>query len=101
MPDKLIANDAIDNIVEILTRSIIAPIEIDTNDISSVLQTMEEYRITAQYASDYGFFSKTASAVKIHHQTYTDLRKNTQLPSQLICASRNKASEVLKMVEFW
>jgi hypothetical protein len=62
MPDKLIANDAIDNIVEILTRSIIAPIEIDTNDISSVLQTMEEYRITAQYASDYGFFSKTANS---------------------------------------
>jgi IS605 OrfB family transposase len=60
---------------------------------------MEEYRIAAQYASDYGFLNKTASAVKIHHQTYSDLRKETQLPSQLICASRNKASEVLKSLK--
>ncbi|MHA2169437.1 MAG: RNA-guided endonuclease InsQ/TnpB family protein [Candidatus Kariarchaeaceae archaeon] len=85
--------------MEILTRSIFAPIEIDANDISSVFQTLEEYRITAQYASDYGFFNKTASAVKIHHQTYADLRKVMQLPSQLICASRNKASEVLKSLK--
>ncbi|MHA2172261.1 MAG: RNA-guided endonuclease InsQ/TnpB family protein, partial [Candidatus Kariarchaeaceae archaeon] len=85
--------------VEILTRSVFAPIEIDENDISSVFQTMEEYRTTAQYASDYGFFNKTASAVKIHHQTYANLRKNTKLPSQLICASRNKASEVLKSLK--
>ncbi|MHA2089417.1 MAG: RNA-guided endonuclease InsQ/TnpB family protein [Candidatus Kariarchaeaceae archaeon] len=85
--------------MEILTRSIFAPIEIDRDDISSVFRTMEEYRITAQYASDYGFFNKTASAVKIHHQTYSDLRKETQLPSQLICASRNKASEVLKSLK--
>ncbi|MHA2091446.1 MAG: RNA-guided endonuclease InsQ/TnpB family protein [Candidatus Kariarchaeaceae archaeon] len=82
--------------MEILTRSIFAPVEIDPDDISTVYQTMEEYRIAAQCASDYGFLHKTASAVKIHHQTYTDLRKETQLPSQLICASRNKASEVLK-----
>ncbi|MHA2402926.1 MAG: RNA-guided endonuclease InsQ/TnpB family protein, partial [Candidatus Kariarchaeaceae archaeon] len=67
--------------------------------ISPVNQTMEEYRISAQYASDYGFFNKTASAVKIHHQTYADLKKETQLPSQLICASRNKASEVLKSLK--
>jgi IS605 OrfB family transposase len=60
---------------------------------------MEEYRIAAQCASDYGFLHKTASAVKIHHQTYINLRKETQLPSQLICASRNKASEVLKSLK--
>ncbi|MHA2171856.1 MAG: hypothetical protein ACXAB7_18430 [Candidatus Kariarchaeaceae archaeon] len=45
--------------METLTRSILAPVEIDTDDISSVFHTMEEYRITAQYASDYGFFNKT------------------------------------------
>jgi hypothetical protein len=55
--------------VETLTRSIFAPVEIDLDDIATVFQTMEEYRITAQYASDYGFFNKTASTVKIHHQT--------------------------------
>jgi transposase len=96
MSDKFIAHVAIYNIVETLTRSIIAPINIDDNDIPGLFQTMDEYRTTAQYASDYGFFNKTASAVKIHHQTYTDLRKEMRLPSQLICASRNKASEVLK-----
>ncbi|MHA2092723.1 MAG: hypothetical protein ACW98K_17905, partial [Candidatus Kariarchaeaceae archaeon] len=85
--------------MEILTRSILAPVEIDFDDIATVFQTMEEYRTIAQYASDYGFFNKTASAVKIHHQTYADLRKETQLPSQLICASRNKASEVLKSLK--
>jgi IS605 OrfB family transposase len=85
--------------VAILTRSIFAPVEIDPDDISTVYQTMEEYRITAQYSSDYGFLHKTASAVKIHHQTYADLRKKTRLPSQLICASRNKASEVLKSLK--
>jgi IS605 OrfB family transposase len=85
--------------VEILTRSIFAPVEIDPDDITTVFQTMEEYWTSAQYASDYGFFNKTASAVKIHHQTYADLRKEIQLPSQLICASRNKASEVLKSLK--
>jgi IS605 OrfB family transposase len=60
---------------------------------------MEEYRIAAQTASDYGYTHKTASKVKIHHQTYADLRKTTNLPSQLICASRNKASEVLKSLK--
>ncbi len=60
---------------------------------------MEEYRIAAQTASDYGYNHKTASAIKIHHQTDTNLRKTTNLPSQLICASRNKASEVLKSLK--
>ena len=99
MPDTLIANVANYNIVAILTRSIFAPVEFDPHDIPSVFQTMEEYRIAAQCASDYGFLHKTASAVKIHHQTYSDLRKEIQLPAQLICASRNKASEVLKSLK--
>ncbi|MHA2403577.1 MAG: hypothetical protein ACXADH_11350 [Candidatus Kariarchaeaceae archaeon] len=75
----------------ILTRSIFAPVEIDPDDISTVYQTMEEYRITAQYSSDYGFLHKTASAVKIHHQTYADLRKKTRLPSQLIYYLHNSS----------
>ncbi len=79
-----------------LTRTIQALADIETQDLSTIMQTMEEYRIAAQIASDYGHTHKTASAVKIHHQTYVDLRKLNRLPSQLICASRNKASEVLK-----
>lgn len=82
-----------------LTRTIQAIAEINSVDLSKVMQTMEEYRIAAQFASDYGYEHGTASSVKIHHQTYNDLRKSTNLPSQLICASRNKASEVLKSLK--
>ncbi|MHA2251326.1 MAG: RNA-guided endonuclease InsQ/TnpB family protein [Candidatus Kariarchaeaceae archaeon] len=82
-----------------LTRAIQAFTEIHPKDRSILIQTMEEYRVAAQTASDYGYTHKTASAVKIHHQTYADLRKTTDLPSQLICASRNKSSEVLKSLK--
>ncbi|MHA2253863.1 MAG: RNA-guided endonuclease InsQ/TnpB family protein, partial [Candidatus Kariarchaeaceae archaeon] len=83
----------------ILTRTIQALAVVNPRDRSTLMKTIEEYRIAAQTASDYGYTHKTASAVKIHHQTYADLRKTTNLPSQLICASRNKASEVLKSLK--
>ncbi|MHA2097656.1 MAG: RNA-guided endonuclease InsQ/TnpB family protein [Candidatus Kariarchaeaceae archaeon] len=60
-----------------------------------LLETLNEYRNAASYALNWGYINKITSRVKIHHNTYKAIRKKSNLPSQLVCASRNKATDVL------
>lgn len=71
-------------------------IKIPTNP--TLLETMRRYSQSAQRVVDVGFERKISNKRKLHDLTYDKIRKSTQLPAQLVCSSRNKASEALKSV---
>jgi IS605 OrfB family transposase len=59
--------------------------------------TILAYTNAFNYVCKTGFESKDSNGVSLHHKTYEECRKN--LPSQLSCSARKKATEALKSVQ--
>ncbi len=60
-------------------------------------QTMDEFANCFNAVADLGFTRKCSNGIELHKQTYYDLRAHyPNLPAQLVCASRVKATEAVK-----
>src|ERR1035437_3453829 len=63
-------------------------------------QTIDQHKACFQHVLTEGFKQKLTSGVELHKATYYPLRKQfPDLPSALVCASRVKATEVLKALK--
>ena len=65
-----------------------------------LFETMKQYSFSAQKVIDFGWNIQTNNKRELHDLTYYKIRKETQLPAQLVCSSRDKAVEVLKASKF-
>src|SRR6266853_6227310 len=65
-------------------------------------QTMQEHSACFNAVIRLGFASKCSNGVELHKQTYYELRATyPDLPAQLICAARVKATETVKSALTW
>ena len=64
-----------------------------------LLETVKQYKEAVNAPLMFGFANKQVSGVELHKATYYDLRKQLQLPSQLVCSARCKATEILKSIK--
>jgi len=76
-------------------------VKLSPNEVTRValLATMEQYTACFNAAAEFGWEGKTDNGVALHHGTYYPLRERfPQLPAELVCSSRVKATEALKFV---
>lgn len=64
-----------------------------------LLETIKQYKEAINAPLKFGFSNKQVSGVELHKATYYTLRKQLQLPSQLVCSARCKATEILKSIK--
>ena len=64
-----------------------------------LLDTLQEYKYAISLPLSYGFSNKISNGVELHKNSYHILRKETKLPSQLVCSARCKATEILKSID--
>ena len=76
----------------------IATIKLKLPYNNAILETMKQYSYSANKVVDFGWNIKTNDKRELHDLTYYKIRKETQLPAQLVCSSRDKAVEVLKSI---
>jgi IS605 OrfB family transposase len=69
-------------------------LDMKTEDI---LPTVKAYTDSFNYVCSVGWENREHNAVRLHSETYQHCKQF--LPSQLVCSSRNKASEALKSVK--
>jgi len=58
--------------------------------------TRKQYTTAFNAVVDAGWEARRINAVELHHATYTSLRAQLDLPSQLVITARNKAVEAVK-----
>src|SRR5579885_520084 len=60
-------------------------------------QTLEQHTACFNVVARVGFISQCSNGIELHKQTYYDLRRQyPNLPAQLVCAARVKATEAVK-----
>jgi putative transposase len=64
-----------------------------------LLKTLEQYKSAIDSPLLYGFQNKIVSGIELHKATYYPIKEQIQLPSQLICSARCKATEILKSIK--
>ncbi len=70
--------------------------------VIALQQTMQEHTACFNAVARLGFASKCSNGVELHKQTYYELRATyPDLPAQLICAARVKATETVKSALTW
>lgn len=62
-----------------------------------LLETMKQYSQSMQSVIDCGWNEGSYFKRQLHDLTYYSIRENSQLPAQLVCSSRDKACEILKV----
>lgn len=67
---------------------------------TTLLETVKQYKEAVNAPLKFGFQNKQVSGVELHKATYYELRKQLpNLPSQLVCSARCKATEILKSIK--
>jgi len=62
-----------------------------------MLDTLQQYAQCFNHVSNIGYTTNNVNGVSLHHETYYPLREQfPDLPSQLVCSARVKATEALK-----
>ncbi len=61
-------------------------------------ETLQQYKRAISLPLSYGFKNKISNGTELHKFSYFTLREQTDLPSQLVCSSRCKATEILKSI---
>ena len=88
-----------------MRRTIPIPLNVDSNDVPLLEETVDTFLWCANYAVDVAFQGEyvTTSKSKLDAETYDDVREQTnEFNAGLIQASRNKAAEACKsVVEKW
>lgn len=64
-------------------------------EAAKLLPTIHAYTNSFNYVSHIGFSNKKTHSIDLHNLTYQYVRSTFNLPAQLTCSSRNKASEAL------
>src|SRR6266516_3247162 len=74
-----------------------------TNEQALILaRTLQEHTQCFNAVARLGFASKCSNGVELHKATYSALRhKYPDLPAQLVCAARVKATEAVKSALTW
>jgi IS605 OrfB family transposase len=64
-----------------------------------LLETLKQYKTAINLPLTYGHEHHISNGAELHKATYFTLREQTQLPSQLVCSARCKATEALKSIK--
>ncbi len=62
----------------------------------SLFKTQRAYVAALNQTSEVAFEKKVFNSVALHHITYRDVRKLTELPANLVCSARNVVAEAYK-----
>lgn len=79
-----------------MQRTIRIQLQPDIETAKVLSQTIEQYTWSFNDVCKHGWENGLANGVELHKATYYDHRATTELPSQLVCAARVKATEALK-----
>lgn len=85
-----------------MDRTIVAQLNPTPEQAQILKHTIEEHTACFNAVTDFGFTSKCCNGVELHKATYYDLRQQyPDLPAQLVCAARVKATEAVKSALTW
>jgi len=78
-------------------RTVRLQLQPDSEQAAAISQTMAQYAACYNHVAQLGWDQHITNGVALHHATYRELREHhPDLPSQLVCSSRVKATESLK-----
>src|ERR1700693_3535746 len=85
-----------------MDRTMVVQLKPTPEQAIALQQTMQEHTACFNAVARLGFASKCSNGVELHKQTYYELRATyPDLPAQLICAARVKATETVKSALTW
>ncbi|MFA5600562.1 MAG: transposase [Phenylobacterium sp.] len=73
-------------------------LSVSTEQYTTLFNTLLQYREAVNLPLSYGFQNKKVSGSELHKETYYAIRNSTELPAQLVCSARCKATEILKSI---
>mgnify|MGYP001481483063 CR=1 FL=1 len=76
--------------------TIVLPIHCSRQAKNSLIETIRQYTGSYNRCCEAGWEMKRINGVDLHHETYYKEKDYTDLPAQLICSARAKATESLK-----
>ncbi len=80
-----------------MDRTMIVQLKPTSEQARTLKQTMQESTACFNTVAHLGFTTTCSNGIELHKQTYYDLRAQyPQLPAQLVCAARVKATETVK-----
>ncbi len=85
-----------------MDRTIVVPLNPLPAQARLLQRTLHEHTACFNAVARLGFETKCSNGVELHKQTYDDLRAHyPDLPAQLVCAARVKATEAVKSALTW
>jgi putative transposase len=85
-----------------MERTIVVQLQPDTQQRAVLLRTLHEHTMCFNTVTAEGFPSRCSNGVELHKRTYYHLRAQfPDLPAQLVCAARVKATEAVKSALTW
>jgi len=79
-----------------MQRTIRLQLKPNDQEVLALSQTIERYTWSFNAVCRYGWEQSLTNGVELHKATYYEHRRETGLPSQLVCAARVKAAQALK-----
>lgn len=73
-------------------------IQASTEQVRILNETIQAFTGSFNRVCAVGYKKRRVNGVELHHATYKQERGSTDLPSQLVCSARMKATEALKSV---
>jgi len=73
-------------------------VQADDEQIRTLGKTLQAYTESFNRVCAVGWKKRRVNGVELHHATYKQEREITELPSQLVCSARMKATEALASV---
>jgi IS605 OrfB family transposase len=85
-----------------MDRTLILHLKPTTEQSAILKQTLEEHTACFNEVAHVGFTTQCSNGIELHKETYYPLRtRYPDLPSQLVCAARVKATEAVKSALTW
>ena len=85
-----------------MDRTLVVQLTPTPEQVKSLKATLEQHTACFNAVASEGFPSACSNGVELHKRTYYPLRKQyPELPSQLVCAARVKATEAVKSALTW
>ena len=85
-----------------MQRTIVVQLNPNEQQYAVLLRTLHEHTTCLNAVTAEGFSSWCSNSVELHKRTYYDLRAQfPDLPAQLVCAARVKATEAVKSALTW
>ena len=85
-----------------MDRTIVVQLHPTREQAAFLARTLEEHTACFNAVARLGFETRCSNGVDLHKETYYALRKQyPDLPAQLVCAARVKATEAVKSALTW